>query len=357
MQTPENGADLLEKDGLHVYGDRHHLISPLAPKVFWVDSSYRLPDPGILPIHHHRVIHVMKDLKHVTALSNNDTEHRAIGIRSNGRPIKHYMLYDYTCISIEPQLPETIVRKLITKRAGKNYLNPSVYEGDKLYFEIDSPLCQGKDRDDNRGLFSDHSNGRLDFPALFSPQEIEDRLTAMMRMAKNKGDKTPEWHAISDALESLQWHHPDFDDKIAHRIAPILIEVAKRNLGYSLGGAHKVLQRMPENSMAPYLDDLTELIKKAAADHGYQGLDCPASPTKGSIPELWELGQLLNAAGPEAANYLDRMHVANKNRDNKCGRIGGEIVAAHCIGSMGPEIKNTLSRLPNGGGWKCSAGR
>lgn len=332
MRTPENGLRLVEEDGLHVFGDRHHLISPFAPKEFWVDSSTHLPDPGILAIAYSRSIHVMKELEHVVASADNDTQHRAIGIRSNGATIQYSMLYDYTCLSIRPELPEITVRKLIQHRAGENSLNPSSWQGDKLYYGEDAPLCQGRENDDNEGLFSDSTNGRLDFPSLFSPQEIEERLNAMMATAKRKGDDAPEWLALGKALASLQWHHPEFDADVAHRIAPILIEIAKHNDGSSNVVSYKVLSGMPHKSMEPYIDDLIWIIEDTLIEMGCEGIICPKDTRSSTMSRLAEI---LNGAGPKAAEYLDLIKQTNTKAYERFGygapRIGGTERAEDCI--------------------------
>ncbi len=229
MLTPENGLALLEEDGLHVFGDQYHVISPLAPKEFWVDPSITLPNPNMSLKAYLRQIHVMKDLKHVEAFGRQETEHRAIGIRKNGRPIQYAMLYDITCLSIEPDLPETTVRKLIEMRAGKESLNLAWNVGDKLFFEQNPGfLCQGKARNHlNDGLFSDRD---FDLISDLSPQEIEDRLNATLNLAKSKGDEALEWLALNKALMLVRGH-PEFETEISNRIAPILIEVSKRERG------------------------------------------------------------------------------------------------------------------------------
>lgn len=237
-RTPKNGLELIEDDGLHVFGDRYHLTSPLAPKEFWVDSSKGLPYAGgggpgedVILLAYDRAVRVMKELEHVVANSDNDTIHRAIGIRANGRPMQYQMLFDYTCLRIKPNLPDATVRALIKQRAGKKALNKSWKEGKRLYYD-EGTMCQGKKHYGHRGLFLRSYNGGLGFAAPLTPQELEDRLQATLQTAKSKGDDAVEWRALSNALELLRDYHPEYNERVFHRIEPIMMEVAKRDRGH-----------------------------------------------------------------------------------------------------------------------------
>ena len=336
VKTPENGLELLEKEGLHVYGANDHLISPFAPEEFWVNTTDRRPFGHYMTENQRRsTVYVMKDLKHVTA-QRTDSRHKAIGIRSGKRPIEYSMLYDHTCIKIKPRLPEQVVNKLVMARAGENSLNPSSWEGDKFYVD-DGDICQGQDPyyDKNTNdLFSDKKSAVIDLASLFSPQEIENKLKATLQTAKAKGDIADEWRALNTTLYRLEKHHPKYDTEIARRIIPIFIEAVRHDLRTSNHGYyHKTLARMPHKSLEPYLDDLIWIIEDNLAKLGCEGLRCPQNLRS---LKLHDLARILNGAGPKAEDYLEQIEQANKDMIAKFGpgiatQIGGTQNAKLCI--------------------------
>ena len=120
MSSPNNGAETLAQDGLYVYSDQ---VSPLWPDVFFIDGNKLVQDAGIHAVVYHRPIEAFNHLEHIRAYSSNNSDHRVIVEKRDGRADKTSMLIDYIDISITPRLPKEIIDYLIIETVGEKYFS------------------------------------------------------------------------------------------------------------------------------------------------------------------------------------------------------------------------------------------
>jgi len=162
------------------------------------------------------------------------------------------------------------------------------------------------------------NGGDFDYASLLTPEEIERSLTRYY--ASNDG------RSVLNTISKLKDLHPDFQSDIGHRLAPIVIDMAKKtpldrhNKNNSL---YKLLTAMPHES----------------------------DPKKRSV--LWKLAQIFNGGGAEAAPFLDKILAANAEAAGAQSAgwkpIGGLRNAASCIGQMSPKMEEILKVRYHGG--------
>ena len=332
---PKNPLDLIKSDGLHIYDT---MSSPFWPEE--LESDYVAMGPASS-----RPPRAFENLKHVRASGN--ITHKAMGIKIGTVPEDLTIRYEHMCISVTPSLPNEAIKQLVMETLGKKSLNRNY--GKPIILE-DGSICHGKlPEKDQRGFFKywDTVNGKLDFASILTPKQIEENLRASVIHAQSKDeDADAEWASIAEAIDYLQQHHPGFENDIAHRIAPILIEIANYDLTIAHRAPHKILTKMPHKSMEPYLKDLISIFDKTITSLGCVDMKCPKE-LRGHKPILWHLAEIFSGAGPEAADFLDELQLANEEAGGSMGAswftIGGGYKAAACIGEMGPVMEKWIS--------------
>ena len=332
--TPERGEDLINSDGLHVY---KNMSSPFWPKEFEADKIYTAPS-------RERPSKAFEYLKHVGA--TNSIEHRMLELKFGAGPPTYVIDYDFVCVAVSPALPEDTIKDITLAAVGENPLNYA-YGDDRNFKVSDGRICigqKGTQALNRKGFFDDDAtvNGKLGFANILSPKQIENRLTDYAKQAALKERNTDaEWVHLAAAIKALQDFHPSFDNDIAHRIAPLLIETAKNDLQPN-DLVYETLIKMPHQSMAPYLDDLKKLVEDKANAIGCSELKC-SQDVKDSY-KLWQLMKIFNGAGAEAAPYLDRLYRKNKNTLGSYIQYFQE--ASSCIGQMGSVPQSSWSSIP-----------
>lgn len=320
--------------GLHVYTNT---ASPRWPDVYETDAIRVGPERSQSP-------KAFESLKHVSVYLGQNPVHRALEINNGFGAPDIFIEREYACISITPSLPKAAIELIYRAEI------PQMTRHNSDIKFSDGGLCYGDEKEKHTGFFDLWAtiNGKLDFAKILSPQEIEDNLTQIMKKAQSLGpDGESHWAALAEAIDYLQQYHTGFDNDIASRIAPILIELAKYDLKIAYNAPLKVLKKMPHKSMAPYIDDLKKIVEVTARRAGCDGLKC-SKEIKDQHPELWGLAEIFNGAGPDAAEYLDTIHKNNLNIGGSMGgswyNIGGVFTAAGCIGEMGPLVLSDIKK-------------
>ena len=334
MTKPKASLELVKSDGLHLYDT---FSSPFWPEE--IESDYIAVAPS-----RSRIPSAFENLEH-TKTSGSIT-HKAMGIQIGGVKGDLTISYEKICLSVTPALPRKAIEHLIIDTAGDKFLDKA-YRNDSPLIIEDGSICHGKiPEKDHRGFFKywDTANGKIEFASIFSPKQIEESLRTSMKIAQSKGENADaEWASIAEAIGYLQQYHPGFKNDIAHRIAPIIVEVAKYDLTRKYGN---ILAKMPHKSMEPYLEDLILIFGKTITSLGCEDMKCPKEG-KGSKPILWNLAEIFSGAGPKAADFLDKLQLANEEVGGSMGAswftIGGGYKAAACIGKMGPEMERWIS--------------
>jgi len=316
----------MASEGLHIYDK---VGSP-----FWPDGFY--PDPIPIPDQvraRSKLPPAFEHLEHVTVW--NSTEHKAIGVKRPKGFEDRYIAFDSSCVFVQPRLPVSAISYLISQLVDENSSISSNPGG----------VCTGeKPSEKDRRYLSpwEMQLGNLDYSAILMPHEIETNLDRFFWENPDKSSSQ-----VIQAILNPQRHHPDFQSDIGYRIAPIVNELAKRDLGdLHRNSAYKILMRMPHESMAAYVNDLTRIIEQVTDDLGCVDLRCPKDikPKKGILSKL---AQILNGAGSDAAPMLDRIELANQAAGGGIWAsqytIGGKLQAASCIGEMGPEMEKFIT--------------
>ena len=334
--------DIIDSDGLHIY-DR--IASPLWPEGFYPD---RIAIPS-----NHIMIAAFKDPPAFENLENitvqNQTEHKALRLKQKGEVDDFYVAYDHSCVFVSPGLPGESLSHFISEIAGKK---SKIYIGQD--WRKNYSICIGEKIDTReKEYFSNYElrRGIFDYPSIISNQEIVSNLSSFFW-------ENPKVHArlVTTTIGDLQRYHPDFQSEIWHSLAPIVMELAKMDLGsrnrngddtWRPNGVDELLMRMPHESMSYYTDDLIRIIEDIAEGLGCIDLKCPKglNKTKGA-KVLLNLAKILNGAGPDAAPFLDRLLLANLETHGNGAHwygIGGERQAASCIGVMGPEMEKYIA--------------
>lgn len=333
---PNNAETITKGAGLHVYDKA---ASPVWPTGFHPDN---IPIPQEF-----RAIYkpapAFEDLAHVKA--SNGTKHRALGFKRARKAEELYIDYDYSCVTIRPPIPGNALPYLVTEVIGEN---SRLTVGTTPH---QSNICAGERPQNQReNLFqlSKIQQGNINYSASISVHDISRNLTATYW-------KDPEKNGglVKRTIAELQRVHPEFQSTIGYDVAPIVIDLAKRDLGnsYHNNTAFKILRQMPHESMAAHVDDLARILEDTIEPLGCVGMVCPKA-LKGKESIMWKLGEIFNGAGPNAANYLDRLQIANEKVGGSMGAswyiIGGGRTAAACIGSMGPEMEKITTRYAYG---------
>ena len=271
-EVPEKPLEMARRDGLHVYTN---MASPFWPEEFEADHIAVGPSSSRLPI-------AFETLEHIKAFSS--ITHKAFGVKVGENKESYTIKYEHACVTIKPPLPERAIKRLVGASVGEAFVGNS-YNNDKPLNITDGGICHGKVRDqDAVGFFKrwDTVNGRVEFAKIFSPQEVEDKLTASMMKAKAKGaDADAEWGAIAEAIFYLEQYHPGFENDIAQRVAPILIELARYDLDIGYRMPIKILKKMPHESLSDYVDELVQIMENHTEELGCKDLKCPKAEKGG----------------------------------------------------------------------------
>jgi len=332
---PDKTEIITGAEGVHIYDKA---ASPYWPKGFGPDLIH-IPD---------QIRAMEKFPPAFAALPNvevsNNTLHRALGLKRTNKPEVRYIAHDFSCIQIRPALPGGGLRYLATEALGED--STLITGSNKSYY---SSICIGQNpNDDERTLFRawESQDGNFDYSASISPHEIARNLSATYWQDPEKNGGR-----VKAVITQLQNYHPEFQTTIGYDVAPIVIDLAKRDLGlsYRNNSSFKILQRMPHESMAAYGNDLAQIVEDTAASIGCVGLEC-SKDLKNTGAVLGKLSEIFNGAGPGAGEYLDRIYLANQksNQDtyhkSGWGPIGGLRSAAACIGHMGPGLETAISQ-------------
>lgn len=328
-KTPNDAETITKGTGLHVYDKA---ASPFWPREF---------SPDMIPMTHpyvstYTLAPAFEDLSHVKA--SNRTKHRALGFKSAGKVEELYIDNDYSCVTIHPPIFGESLSYLVTEVIGEN---SAIEAGASLR---QSNICIGqKPENDDEKFFQtwETQSGNFDYSAAISPHDISRNLTATYWKdpEKNGGQ-------VKKAIIDLQRFHPEFQNRIGYDVAPIVIDLAKRDLGvtYHNNTAFKILQKMPHESMAAYAGELAQIVEVRTDKIGCLELKCPKD-LNGNTGKLSKLAEVFNGAGANAAEYLDQIYLANKSSDGRSwwGPIGGLHNAAACVGNMGPELERAIT--------------
>ena len=327
LYAPE---EILIADGLHVYDK---IGSPFWPKGF---SLNQVPKP--IPNSDQVTFEpppAFKNLEHVKVA--NRTQHRAFGIKHPGKAEVRFLDHDWSCVGVTPYLPPAAMKLLREALPGE---------------DKHKKLCHGEQGNSasTRDFLSEwnRNKGDFDYASLLTPQEIERRLSGYY-----KANPVGALHTIS----KLKDYHSDFQSDIGHRLAPIVIDMAKKNpldRHNKNNSLYKLLTAMPHESMSPYVEDLFDIVRRETDAIGCIDLVCSEELTRGKkTAVLWKLAQIFNGGGAEAAPYLDKILAANAEAGGGRGAgwkpIGGLPKAASCIGHMSPKMEEIVKVLYNGG--------
>ena len=321
---PASTKESLNATGLHVY---EKTGSPFWPKGFFPD-----PIPISDPIRAmSRPAPAFENLANIKA--SNSTHHRMFALKRGNKPEVLFLDYDESCVSISPRLPNVALEKL-----------KAVLPGEDKY----KTLCHGATPEN----FSDRylrgwnvNGGDFDYASLLTPEQIEARLKQAYEAKTGN---------VLYVMSKLREHHPDFQTDIGHRIAPIVIDMAKNrhfDRYHGNNSLYGLLIAMPHKSMSPYVEDLFEIAKRETDAIGCVELNC-SKPNTNKTSRLWKLGQIFNGGGAAAAPYIDLLAEANfkalnggphpGSRKYLGTPIAGLRQAASCIGYMSPKMQDAM---------------
>lgn len=328
QKIADRPLEALKADGLHVYDK---IGSPFWPKGFSLDQ---VPNP--IPNSKQVTFSpppAFKKLEHVKV--TNRTQHRAFGVKRPGQAEVRFLDYDLVCVRITPKLPADAMKLLRDALPGEDKYKKLCHGG------------QGKTSTKDFLREWNVNGGDFDYASLLTPEEIERSLTRYYASNDSR--------SVLNTISKLKDLHPDFQRDIGHRLAPIVIDMAKKtpldrhNKNNSL---YKLLTAMPHESMSPYVEDLFDIVRRETDAIGCIDLNCrEADPKKRSV--LWKLAQIFNGGGAEAAPFLDKILAANAEAAGAQSAgwkpIGGLRNAASCIGQMSPKMEEILKVRYHGG--------